>query len=71
MNQSNSASAWGKTGTLNGHEPFVAYSWFVGFAPADHPRIAFAVLLGNDENGRMKASEVARDLLSRLDLQSH
>jgi penicillin-binding protein A len=61
----------GKTGTLNGHDPFVAYSWFVGFAPADHPRIAFAVLLGNDENGRMKASEVARDLLARLDLQGH
>lgn len=54
----------GKTGTLNGHDPFVAYSWFVGFAPADHPQVAFAVLLGNDENGRVKASEVARDLLA-------
>jgi cell division protein FtsI/penicillin-binding protein 2 len=54
----------GKTGSLNGRDPFTAYSWFVGFAPADRPEVAFAVLLGHDEEGRVRAAEVARDLLA-------
>jgi cell division protein FtsI/penicillin-binding protein 2 len=54
----------GKTGTLNGANPFVAYSWFVGFAPADQPRVAFAVLLGRDDEDAPKAAEVTRALLA-------
>ena len=59
--------AWrvaGKTGTLNGPAPFVAYTWFVGFAPAEQPEIAFAVLLGHDEEGRVRAAELGRDLVA-------
>ena len=39
----------GKTGTLNAETDhgYLGYSWFVGYAPADHPAIAFAVVLGN------------------------
>jgi cell division protein FtsI/penicillin-binding protein 2 len=54
----------GKTGSLNRAQPFLSYSWFVGFAPADRPEVAFAVLLGNGENWHKKAHQVAADLLS-------
>jgi penicillin-binding protein A len=54
----------GKTGSLFGSEPFVAYTWFVGFAPADRPEIAFAVLLGHDQENRVKAAELAKVLVA-------
>ena len=54
----------GKTGSLNRKAPFLAYSWFVGYAPAERPEVAFAVLLGNDENWRWKAHQVAAELLA-------
>jgi cell division protein FtsI/penicillin-binding protein 2 len=54
----------GKTGSLNRPEPFTAYSWFVGFAPADKPEVAVAVLLGHGPDGGPRAAEVARDLLA-------
>jgi len=53
----------GKTGSLTRPEPYVDYSWFVGFAPADKPEIAFAVLLGNPKRWRIKAASMARILL--------
>ncbi len=56
----------GKTGTLNAetdHGP-LGYSWFVGYAPADHPAIAFAVVLGNAPNWRIKATYVGRHIVS-------
>jgi cell division protein FtsI/penicillin-binding protein 2 len=53
----------GKTGSLNRKEPFLSYSWFVGYAPAERPEVAFAVLLGNDASWRWKAHQVAADLL--------
>jgi peptidoglycan glycosyltransferase len=55
----------GKTGTLTGKDADgLAYSWFVGFAPADHPQIAFAVLLGRADEADVRAAEVARALLA-------
>ena len=70
----------GKTGTLfyrgRAHDPSLpsntaaidagqlGYSWFVGFAPVDHPRIAFAVLLGNPIAWPLKAHAVARHLVA-------
>lgn len=56
----------GKTGTLNAetdHGP-IGYSWFVGYAPADHPTIAFAVVLGNAPNWRIKATYVGRHIVA-------
>ncbi len=50
----------GKTGSLSEADPFRDYSWFVGFAPAENPRVAFAVVVVNDRNWRIKASSVAR-----------
>jgi cell division protein FtsI/penicillin-binding protein 2 len=57
----------GKTGTLmaNTDRGYVAYSWFVGYAPADHPAIAFAVVLGNNASWRIKATYVGRHIVSQ------
>jgi cell division protein FtsI/penicillin-binding protein 2 len=56
----------GKTGTLSAETDrgFVGYSWFVGYAPADHPAIAFAVVLGNNPQWRIKATYVGRHIVS-------
>jgi peptidoglycan glycosyltransferase len=49
----------GKTGSLSEANPFRDYSWFVGFAPADNPKVAFAVVVVNDRSWRVKAPYVA------------
>jgi cell division protein FtsI/penicillin-binding protein 2 len=56
----------GKTGTLGAETDhgYVGYSWFVGYAPADHPTIAFAVSLGNHPTWRIKATYVARRIVT-------
>lgn len=57
-------SVAGKTGTLTRRDgKYLLYSWFVGFAPAQHPKIAFAVLLGNGDSRYVRAHQVAKDLL--------
>lgn len=55
----------GKTGTLaaNTERGYLGYSWFVGYAPADKPAIAFAVALGNEATWRIKATYVARHIV--------
>ena len=55
----------GKTGSLSRQHPYLQYSWFVGFAPANKPEVAFAVLLGNPMRWRIKAHTSARMLLSQ------
>jgi penicillin-binding protein A len=53
----------GKTGTISRDEPFpMEYSWFVGFAPADDPKVAVAVLIGNTDLWWLKGHTVAREL---------
>src|SRR6185436_16854942 len=56
----------GKTGTLSAETDrgYVGYSWFVGYAPADRPTIAFAVALGNNPAWRIKATYVGRHIVS-------
>ena len=58
----------GKTGTLSAETDrgYVGYSWFVGYAPAERPTIAFAVVLGNNPNWRIKATYVGRHIVSRI-----
>ena len=56
----------GKTGTLTRIDPFyMEHSWFVGYAPADHPQIVVAVELGNPENWHLRGHEAARRLIDR------
>jgi cell division protein FtsI/penicillin-binding protein 2 len=49
--------------TLPGGEQ-IGYSWFVGFAPADRPTIAFAILLGNPSAWQLKAHSVAKQVVA-------
>jgi penicillin-binding protein A len=60
--------AVGKTGTLADREPFRDYSWFVGFAPKDNPRVAVAALIVNDPKWRIRGSYLGREAL-RLALE--
>jgi penicillin-binding protein A len=53
----------GKTGSLTGDNPPGQYDWFVGFAPADQPRIAFAVMIINQDRWRIKGAYVAQEAL--------
>jgi peptidoglycan glycosyltransferase len=53
----------GKTGTLTRKEGERHYTWFVGYAPADNPEVAVATLVVNTPIWRIKAAELARDVL--------
>lgn len=54
----------GKTGSLTGKRaPALNYNWFIGYAPAERPEIAFAVLLANEPKWRIKAHYAARRLV--------
>ena len=56
-------SICGKTGSLSGDNPPGLYDWFVGFAPADDPQIAFSAMVINHERWRIKGSFVAQEAL--------
>jgi membrane peptidoglycan carboxypeptidase len=56
-------SVAGKTGSLSQATPFRDWSWFVGFAGGERSRVAFAVLVENDRQWRVKAPYVAREAL--------
>lgn len=60
--------AVGKTGTLADRNPFRDYSWFVGFAPKDNPRVAVAAVIVNDPKWRIRGAWLGREAL-RLGLQ--
>jgi cell division protein FtsI/penicillin-binding protein 2 len=54
----------GKTGSMSTHRgPFKDYSWFVGFAPADDPKIAVAAVVVNGPKWRIHAPYIAREAL--------
>jgi penicillin-binding protein A len=53
----------GKTGTLTRYEQDRHYTWFVGFAPADRPEVAVAALAVNTAAWRIKAPQLAREVL--------
>jgi penicillin-binding protein A len=61
----------GKTGTLTRKEGDRHYTWFVGFAPADEPEVAVATLVVNTPIWRIKAAELARDVLRAYFSQKH
>ena len=61
----------GKTGSLSRNEPYLAYSWFVGFAPADDPEVVISVLLGNPMKWHLKAHTAARLVLEDAFTKRH
>jgi peptidoglycan glycosyltransferase len=56
-------SVSGKTGSLRGEHPPGMYEWFIGFAPAEDPQIAFSAMVINHERGKVKAAYVAQEAL--------
>ncbi|MDQ2680752.1 MAG: penicillin-binding transpeptidase domain-containing protein [Candidatus Eremiobacteraeota bacterium] len=52
----------GKTGTAT-NPMGRAHSWFVCFAPAEHPRVAIAVIVENAGYGAAVAAPIARNIL--------
>ncbi|HUV05981.1 MAG TPA: FtsW/RodA/SpoVE family cell cycle protein [Armatimonadota bacterium] len=54
----------GKTGSAeNDQADGMPHSWFVGFAPVEDPRIAFAVVVENGGYGRDVAGKVCREIV--------
>jgi peptidoglycan glycosyltransferase len=53
----------GKSGTAELGGSGAPHSWFIGFAPADHPRVAIAVLVERGGRGGARAAPLAGDLL--------
>lgn len=53
----------GKTGTLTQARPYRAWTWFVGNASRATRNVSFAVLVGNDPVWRVRAPDVARQVL--------
>lgn len=53
----------GKTGTLTEKKTDTLFTWWVGFAPARQPEIAVSVLVMNRGAWRVKATNVAADVL--------
>jgi peptidoglycan glycosyltransferase len=55
--------AVGKTGSLADKTPFRDYSWFVGFAPRENPRVAVAAIIVNDPHWRIRATWLGREAM--------
>jgi peptidoglycan glycosyltransferase len=53
----------GKTGTAEAGKSVETHAWFIGFAPADDPRVAVAIVLENSGVGGSVAAPVARTVL--------
>ncbi len=60
----------GKSGTAELGGTGEPHSWFIGFAPAEQPRIAIAVLVEQAGRGAEVASPIAGDLMARWLAQS-
>jgi peptidoglycan glycosyltransferase len=55
----------GKSGTAQLDGSAKPHSWFIGFAPADHPEVAIAVLVEEGGSGSSLASPIAGKLLAQ------
>jgi peptidoglycan glycosyltransferase len=55
----------GKTGTAQlGEAGAQPHAWFIGYAPADHPRLAVVVLKERAGEGSQVAAPIARQILA-------
>jgi peptidoglycan glycosyltransferase len=55
----------GKTGTAEVSGGLKSHAWFVGFAPADSPEVAIAVLIENGGSGGSTAAPIASKVLKK------
>lgn len=56
----------GKTGTAQTGGGRPDHAWFVGYAPADRPQIAFAIVLEHGGDGGLAAGPIAKQLVAQL-----
>ena len=56
----------GKSGTAELGGSGAPHSWFIGFAPVDHPRVAIAVIVERGGRGGARAAPLAGDLHDAL-----
>ncbi|MDD4503813.1 MAG: penicillin-binding transpeptidase domain-containing protein, partial [Clostridiaceae bacterium] len=61
----NKVTVAGKTGTAEVSGNQKSHAWFVGFAPADNPRVAIAVLIENGGGGGSTAAPIASKVLKK------
>ncbi|HUB26574.1 MAG TPA: penicillin-binding transpeptidase domain-containing protein [Tepidisphaeraceae bacterium] len=52
------------TGEIDGGQVHYAHAWFVGYAPAEHPRIAIAVFVEYGQYGGTICGPIVRDALA-------
>ncbi|MDI9641662.1 penicillin-binding protein 2 [Kamptonema cortianum] len=65
-----SAAVAGKTGSAENPVSRRTHAWFVGYAPADNPQIAFAILVETAGHGGEIAAPMAKRLLQSFFSQS-
>lgn len=53
----------GKTGTAETGADQLPHAWFVAFAPADHPRVAVALIVEHGGEGSTVAAPIAKQIL--------
>jgi penicillin-binding protein 2 len=68
--RSDEVSIAGKTGTAENLRNREAHSWFVGYAPANNPKIAIAVIVENAGHGSEAAAPIAASLIRSYLLSS-
>ena len=56
----------GKSGTAELGGSGAPHSWFIGFAPVDHPQVAIAVIVERGGRGGARAAPLAGDLMSSI-----
>jgi peptidoglycan glycosyltransferase len=56
----------GKTGTAENVPGKPTHAWFISFAPADHPRVAVAVIVENGGVGGVAAAPIARQVMQAV-----
>ena len=61
----NGVTTAGKSGTAELGGSGEPHSWFIGFAPAEHPTIAIAVLVEQAGRGGEVAAPIAGRLMTR------
>ena len=62
-------SAAGKTGSAEFEKNKETHAWFVGYAPADQPKIAVCVLVEEGGSGGQTAAPIARNLFDAYFVQ--
>ncbi len=55
-------TAAGKTGTAEWDEKKKSHAWFVGFAPAENPKLVVSIVLEESGTGSDHAAPIARKL---------